>query len=133
MSERKPYPITDAVVRQRTDAATRHGGRSESQISASARAHKRRLMRQMNLRIGDLDGIALRMFFPALGAGELELASYLRIEEREREAGGLNQPSGGCQWALTGGVRMYPGRKQSVSRWRNRGMGLCATGKVGRC
>jgi hypothetical protein len=30
------------------------------------------------------------MFFPALGAGEIELASYLRIEERELEAGGLN-------------------------------------------
>jgi hypothetical protein len=61
MSEKKPYPITAAVVRQRTDAATRHGGRSESQISASARAHKRRLMRQMNLRIRDLDGISLAL------------------------------------------------------------------------
>jgi len=61
MSETRSYPITEAVVRQRTEAATRHGGRSESQISASARAHKRRLMRQMNLRIGDLDGISLAL------------------------------------------------------------------------
>ena len=58
MSEARPYPITEAVVRQRTEAATRHGAKSEVQIRAVARSHKRRLMRQMNLRIGDLDGIA---------------------------------------------------------------------------
>jgi hypothetical protein len=57
--ERNPYPITEAVVRQRREAATTHGGQSEYQIRSKARAHRRRLMRQMNLRIGDLDGIAL--------------------------------------------------------------------------
>jgi hypothetical protein len=57
----KRYPITEKVIQQRTEAATRHGGRSQSQITATARAHKRRLMRQMNMKIGDLDGIALAL------------------------------------------------------------------------
>lgn len=53
------YPITSAVVEQRRQAATVHGAKSEHQIRSVARAHKRRLMRQMSMRLGDLDGIAL--------------------------------------------------------------------------
>jgi hypothetical protein len=59
MSEKKAYPITTAVVQQRTEAATRHGATSKSRIRAVARAHKRRFLRQSGLRIADLDGIAL--------------------------------------------------------------------------
>jgi hypothetical protein len=58
-SRRAPYPVSEAVVRQRTDAATRHGGQSENRIKAVARAHKRRFLRQTGLKIGDLDGISL--------------------------------------------------------------------------
>lgn len=61
MSESEPYLISEAVVRQRTEAATRHGGQSETQIRSVARAHKRRFLRQTGLRIGDLDGVALAL------------------------------------------------------------------------
>ena len=53
------YPISEAVVEQRRVAATVHGAKSEHQIRSVARAHKRRLMRQMGMRICDLDGITL--------------------------------------------------------------------------
>lgn len=58
-SEHAPYPLTEAVVVQRIDAATRHGGQSENRIKAVARAHKRRFLRQTGLKITDLDGISL--------------------------------------------------------------------------
>jgi hypothetical protein len=58
-SERKHYSVSEAVVEQRRNAATRHGGQSEHRIKAVARAHKRRFLRQTGLKIADLDGIAL--------------------------------------------------------------------------
>jgi hypothetical protein len=39
--------------------ALRHGGRSQVQIKRVARTQKRRLLRQIGLRAGDLDGVAL--------------------------------------------------------------------------
>jgi hypothetical protein len=58
MEEKQPYPITEAVRLQRSNASLRHGGQSEYQIRPVARAQKRRLMRQIGMRIGDLDGVA---------------------------------------------------------------------------
>jgi len=56
--EKTPYPITPAVREQRSNASLKHGGRSEYQIRPVARAQKRRLMRQLGMRMGDLDGVA---------------------------------------------------------------------------
>lgn len=47
-----------AERRQRVEAATVHGARSEYRITAKARAAKRRFLRQQQLRAGDLDGVA---------------------------------------------------------------------------
>src|SRR3970040_2787736 len=89
MSERKTYPITEAVIRQRTDAATRHGGRSQNQITATARAHKRRLMRQMSMKIGDLDGISL-----ALVDGWARAHAVVTILTQHYTQNGLFRPDG---------------------------------------
>jgi hypothetical protein len=83
------YTVTPAVVEQRRAAATRHGGRSDSQIGASARAHRRRLMRQMNLRIGDLDGIALGLL-----DGWARAHAVVTILTDHYQANGLFLPSG---------------------------------------
>ena len=50
--------VSDAQWEQRKHAALKHGGRAEYQIRPVARAQKRRLMRQLGMRIGDLDGVA---------------------------------------------------------------------------
>ena len=56
--EKKPYPISPAVIEQRSRASLKHGGQSERQNRPVARAQKRRLMRQLGMKIGDLDGVA---------------------------------------------------------------------------
>ncbi len=55
--EKKPY-MTPARFEQRSNAAMKHGGQSERKIRPVARAQKRRLMRQLGMRMGDLDGVA---------------------------------------------------------------------------
>jgi hypothetical protein len=52
------YTVSDAVVEQRRDAATTHGGRSETRVNRVATVQKRRLLRQIGLRQNQLDGIA---------------------------------------------------------------------------
>jgi len=57
-TERKPgstYTVTPAVVEQRRAAATRHGIRSEVVVRDSARLQKRRLLRKLGRKAGDLD------------------------------------------------------------------------------
>ena len=56
--EKKPYPITPAVIEQRSKASLTHGCTSERQIRPLARAQKRRLMRQLGMKMGDLDGVS---------------------------------------------------------------------------
>lgn len=51
--------LTPAQVEQRQRAAVTHGARSERQISSRARAHRRRLLRQMQTNASALDAIAL--------------------------------------------------------------------------
>ena len=47
--------LSPAQLEQRRLARTRHGAKSEVQIQAKARAHRRRFLRQAGLRAGDLD------------------------------------------------------------------------------
>jgi hypothetical protein len=56
---RRTYTVSAAVLAQRRAAPLKHGARSPAQIGASARAQKRRLLRQLGLRASDLDGVGL--------------------------------------------------------------------------
>jgi hypothetical protein len=57
----RAYPDTPATRLQRSNAATRTGSQSEYRITEVSRSHKRRLLRQMGKRIGDLDGLSLAL------------------------------------------------------------------------
>jgi uncharacterized protein with GYD domain len=59
MDEQKSYPVTPAVIEQRREAAMIHGARSETRILYAARAQKRRILRRMHCRAGDLDATAI--------------------------------------------------------------------------
>ena len=50
--------LTEAQREQRRQARTTHGGRSEPRVKAVATIQKRRLLRQIGLRLGDLDAVA---------------------------------------------------------------------------
>jgi hypothetical protein len=54
MSDQENTPAASSRSRPLT-----HGARSEAQIRDTARAHKRRVLRQLGLRAGDLEGIGL--------------------------------------------------------------------------
>lgn len=56
---RAPYPITDAVRLQRSEASMRHGLRSERRIKPLARSKKRAFLRRNGLLASALDGATL--------------------------------------------------------------------------
>jgi hypothetical protein len=51
--------LSVAELEQRRTAAVKHGGKSEQRVKAIATIQKRRLLRQIGLRLRDLDAIAL--------------------------------------------------------------------------
>jgi hypothetical protein len=51
--------VSSAQLAQRQSAALKHGGNSEVQVRRVATVQKRRLLRQIGLRMHDLDAIAL--------------------------------------------------------------------------
>ena len=55
------YTMSEKALAQRQGAALKHGARSPDQIAASARAQKRRLLRQLGLRASDVDGVGLAL------------------------------------------------------------------------
>lgn len=57
----RPYTLSEAALKQRRTVNLRHGARSPDQIATSARAQKRRLLRQLGLRAGDVDGVGLAL------------------------------------------------------------------------
>lgn len=62
-------------------AAVTHGANSPAQIKAQARAHRRRFLRRIGLRAGDLDALAAEyLSLWAIGRAQLDL----------REAGGVD-------------------------------------------
>lgn len=59
LGEKKPYPITDEVRLQRSDASMKHGLRSERRIKPLARSKKRAFLRRNGLLASALDGPTL--------------------------------------------------------------------------
>jgi hypothetical protein len=58
VSESRPYSVTPAVRRQRVEAATVHGARSERQVAATAKNQKRVILRRLGVRARDLDCVS---------------------------------------------------------------------------
>ena len=71
--EQSAYPITPAVVRQRRDAATRHGTKSEYHVTRVAKNRKRAILRQMHVRASDLDAVSNVLVVLARGLAKLSL------------------------------------------------------------
>jgi hypothetical protein len=101
--------LSDAQIRQRREAATRHGAKSGSAVAARAKTIELRFLREQRLKRSDLDGLALgylrgyssamakvglyddhsdlagsREYVSALNAGRLWLA---KLEQRLRVLG----------------------------------------------
>ena len=92
--EPKAYPITEAVVRQRREAATRHGARSEAQVRDMARAQKRRILRKLGLRAGDLDAIsAVYVDVLARSLGKAALLDHFYAERGIVREDGSGEPT----------------------------------------
>jgi hypothetical protein len=53
--------LSRAQLEQRRRASTTHGAQSEPRVSAVATNQKRRLLRQIGLRVSDLEGIGLAL------------------------------------------------------------------------
>lgn len=71
-----------------------HGARSAAQIKPKARANRRRVLRNLGLRAGDLDGLALEYLrLWATGQAQLDL----------RESGGVDH--GKDYWVAYNGTR----------------------------
>lgn len=82
-------PLSAAQLEQRRTAATSHGARSPTQIQRRARIHRRRFLRQMRMRAGDLDAISLSYldgYCRALGKLDLYDASEVERDPREYHA-----------------------------------------------
>lgn len=78
------YAVTDAVRRQRQDAATVHGAYSAARIKAKAAAHRRRFLRHAGLKVADLDGIAAaHLHHWARGMAQLDLFDEAGIARRD--------------------------------------------------
>jgi hypothetical protein len=60
------------MARPGNQNALEHGARSPRQIAAKARAHRRRVLRNLGLKAGDLDGIG-REFLRLWSQGQAEL------------------------------------------------------------
>lgn len=137
--------LSPAELEQRRTAALRHGAYSANQIKNRARAHRRRLLRQMRVRAGDLDALALAYLdgwaralakLDAYDSAGLERHPHeyhaamnparlwlVRLEARLREVG-LDHPSddsfeqlGRHLAAKRGGMVIWRRRL----RWRSRG------------
>jgi hypothetical protein len=97
----------------RNQAALRHGAFSERQIRPRAANHRRRILRQLRLRAGDLDPI---------GRGYLDqyvrLQSKLELIDRYVEEHGLLRDDGEPQprFASTWRWRTAPGWRSAASR-----------------
>lgn len=73
--------------------ALRHGVHSEAQIRPVARAQKRRLLRQVGLRAGDLDGIGMALLDNwARAQAKVELLDQWLAEHGILEADGEPKP-----------------------------------------
>ena len=68
----KKTAIEHPKARPGNSNALVHGARSPRQIAAAARAHRRRLLRNLGLKAGDLDGIG-REFLRLWSQGQAEL------------------------------------------------------------
>jgi hypothetical protein len=86
--------LSVAERRQRVEAATIHGGYSQTRIAAKARGHKRRFLRRGRLKASDLGAIEMELLnLFARGCAQLDL----------REEGGVD--AGKDYWVAYNGVR----------------------------
>jgi hypothetical protein len=59
--QKQKYTMSEAALQQRRTVNLKHGARSPSQITTSARAQERRILRQLGLKASDLDGVGMAL------------------------------------------------------------------------
>ncbi len=101
------YAVTPAVVEQRRQAGTVHGATSERRIQPVAKNQKRKLLRQLGVRAGDLDAIAgVMVDLLARSLSKLQLLDTYYIQHGIVRVDGEPEPSLNAYLALLNTSRL---------------------------